>query len=244
MRVPSIFVSTRTQPPATSAGLSVTTLVIASLSSICAALVVHKFWTGGAILGAGLTPIIVAIVSESLKKPTQRITAIREERRSRSTGARRPGDRVPAAPAPPERERPDPFGIWQEERQRSSFHWVRGRALKLAVVTGLVAFAVAAIAVTGAELVFGGGDRGLTYVPGNQGRESRDRDEPTTTQPAETTETAPAEEQPAPTTPQPTTPEPVPTTPAPQTAPSTTTPAPETPAPTPQTPAPAPVPQG
>lgn len=233
MRVPSVPVSTRTEKQAGGGGLSVTTLAIASASSVAAAYVIHTFWTGGAILGAGLTPVIVAIVSESLKKPTQRITAIREERRTRSTVSRRTPDEVPVAP-PPELERADPFGIWQDE-ERSRFHRVRGRPLKLAIATGLLAFVVAAFIVTGADLVFGdgGGDR-LKIVPGTQERQADAEDEETTTttQPAEPTETVPETEEPAPTVPPATTEEPPATTAPPeQPAPETPTPAPTEPAP-------------
>ena len=238
MRVPSMPVSTRTEKQAGGGGLSATTLVIASVSSIAAAYFIHTIWKGGAILGAGITPIIVAIVSESLKKPTRRITALREERRTRATVSRRTSDDVPVAP-PPELERPDPYGIWQDDR-RSGFHWVRGRALKLAIVTGLVAFGIAAFVVTGADLVFGSGDGGgdrLKIVPGTQER-SGDRDEDTSTQPAEETETVPETEQPA-TTPQTTPVPPAETTPV---EPPATTPAP---APAPEQPAPAePAPTG
>jgi hypothetical protein len=246
MRVLSVPVSTRTEKQA-GGGLSVTTLVIASLSSIAAALVIHKFWKGGAILGAGLTPVIVAIVSESLKKPTQAITAIREERRSRSTVARSTPDGVPAAP-PPELERADPFGIWQDE-PRSRLHWVKGRPLKIAVATGLLAFAIAAFAVTGAELVFGGdgGQDRFTIVPGKQEHKSTTTDDTKTTtqpaQPAQTTQTVPAETAPIapPETLPPVTTAPPTTPPATTTPPAPTTPAPA-PAPTPEQPAPAPAP--
>jgi hypothetical protein len=235
-------VSTRTEKPAGGGGLSVTTLAIASASSIVAAYVIHTFWQGGAILGAGVTPVIVAIVSESLKRPTRAITAIREERRTRTTVARRSPAEAPVAP-PPELERPDPFGIWEADQKRSGFQWVKGRPLKLAIVTGLLAFAVAAFVVTGADLVFGngsdGGDR-LKLVPGTQERKAtEDRDTETTTQPTETTETVPEEQVPPAETAPPTVPPeeqvPPPTTPVPTTP--GTQPAP---APTPEQPAPAP----
>jgi hypothetical protein len=220
-------VSTRSEKQAAGGGLSVTTLAIASASSVAAAYIIHTFWTGGVILGAGITPVIVAIVSESLKKPTQRFTAIREERRTRSQLSRRTPADVPVAP-PPELERPDPFGIWQDEHEHR-FHKVGGRRLRLAIVTGLLAFAVAVLVVTSADLVFGGGGGGgdrLKIVPGTQERQAdTDReDTTTTTQPAAPVETEP--EAPVQTEPPATTPvAPPPTTPAPQTAPA---PAPQT----------------
>lgn len=235
--------STRSDKDSGGGGLSIATLVIASVSSVTAAYFIHRVWQGGAILGAAFTPVIVAIVSESLKRPTQRLTAIREERRQRGSVARRTPDEVPAAP-PPELERPDPFGIWEAEQPRR-FHWVHGRALKIAVATGLLGFVIAAFVVTSADLVFGdgsGGDR-FTIVPGKQERTTTTEDEETTTEPAETTPTAPEEEQvpPAETAPQ-TTPQTTPTVPPATTPPATTTPAPTPEQPAPQQPAPQPVP--
>ena len=222
------------------------TLAIASLSSIAAALFIHKFWTGGAILGAGITPIIVAVVSESLKRPQQKLAARRAPRAEQRPSAMRGApDLMPVEPEP-EPVRDDRFGIWDDQRPgRDRFHWVRGRALKVALATGAAAFVVGAFLLTGAELVLGGGggdggDR-LRLVPGKQEQRDTDRDTETTTAPADETETVPEEETPA--VPE-TTPETVPTLPEttpPGEAPSPeTTPAPETPVPptTPAEPAP------
>ena len=158
-------------------GLSPSTLVIASLSSLAAALVVHKFWQGGAILGAAVTPVIVALVSEGLRKPVDAVKA-------RTTTVNPP----PVVDEPP---REDRFGIWEQQRKRP-LH------LKIALATGVVAFLIAAFVLTGAELVLGGAsdsDR-FRYVPGKQqerDRRDRDRDQPATTQ--EQDEPAPEEAQ-------------------------------------------------
>src|SRR3954449_11106703 len=61
-------------------GLSVTTLMIASLSSLAAALVVSKIWGGGTLFGAAMTPVIVALVSEGLRRPATIVTSVRETR--------------------------------------------------------------------------------------------------------------------------------------------------------------------
>ena len=231
-------------------GLSVQTLIIASLASLTAAIVVHEVWQGGAILGAAITPVIVAVVSEALRKPAKAVTTIREERvqRTRSNPRVQPeGERAasatraqrPAAPPPPEFERPDPFGIWQADR-RSWRDRVRGRPLKVALATGLAAFAIVAVALTGSELVFGGGVGGggdrLTIVPGKQKKRDGDRRErrtPTTEQPAQPAPAAPEEQAPEEEAPAETTPPPE-TTPAPPPVETTPAPAPEgEPAPTP-----------
>lgn len=187
------------QSEKTDSGLSITTLLIASASSMAAAIFIHEFWTGGAILGAAVTPIIVAIVSESLKKPTQRVTAIREQRREATSLDRRTPTRStqrPSTPPPPELERPDPFGIWQDDR-RSSWDRFKGRPMKIALTTGLLAFAIGALVLTSGELVFGGsvggGDK-PTLVGGGRDRD-RDRDSNRTTEttPAEGQEEAPVQ---------------------------------------------------
>src|SRR4051794_41590182 len=64
-------------------GLSVTTLTIASLSSLAAALVVSKLWGGGTLVGAAMTPVIVAIVSEGLRRPATVIGTVRPARAAR-----------------------------------------------------------------------------------------------------------------------------------------------------------------
>src|SRR4051795_13784136 len=88
-------------------GLSVTTLMIASLSSLAAALVVSKIWGGGTLIGAAMTPVIVAVVSEGLRRPATVITSVRDTRSSRfdpvaeGRAGLREGDLRHARPAMP-----------------------------------------------------------------------------------------------------------------------------------------------
>lgn len=211
-------------------GLSLQTLVIASAASVAAAIVVHKLWKGGAILGAAVTPVIVAIVSETLRKPVDRVTAIREQRRT-------PGGTLVQPPPEPVHE--DRFGIWQEQR----VPWWQRRTTRLAVATGLLAFVIGAFALTASELVFGGsvggGNDRLTLPVGGK---KDDTSKATTTEtqppeeqaPTETTPTVPpTEEEEVPTE---TTPPPTETAPTPPVTPSPTEPAPT---PTEATPPPA-----
>ena len=159
--------------PDNGGGLSLQTLVIASLSSLAAALVVHKVWQGGAILGAAITPVIVALVSEGLRKPAQVVTA--------RTG--RNAVNPPPVVAP---ERDDTFGIWEEQRKQASPR--RRLHIGLAVATGLVAFVIAGFFLTGAELVLGGASKNDRFrvLPGKQEKRAdrdRDRDAPASTEP-------------------------------------------------------------
>lgn len=238
--------SSRTEEkPSGGQGLSVTTLVIASLSSIAAALFIHKFWTGGAILGAGITPVIVALVSESLKKPTRVITERRQSRPPGPSAMRGAPDMMPVEPTRAQ-TRDDRFGIWEDQHDEGPrFHKVRGRSLKLAIATGVVAFVVGAFLLTGTQLVFGGGGDGadrLTIVPGTQKKTDDPQHTQTTTAPVEEIEPVPPE-QVTPTTTTPAVPTVPPTTPVPppvqSTPPAETAPAPVTPAPPATQPAPA-----
>ncbi len=239
-----------------SGGISVTTLVIASLSSLAAAIFIHEFWQGGAILGAAITPIIVSIVSELLRKPTDRVSAVVAQRRSaapaRDATARARGATTPAGPGPAA-PREDRFGL-RTDRQRQ----IRRRRLGLALATGLSAFALAAFLLTSTELVIGnplgggggssasGGGGGGTTIFGG-GARSDDERERERTQPeddgAEEQERQTPQDEPAPEgdgTPE----EPAPGTdpdaapPEQEPAPDGTTPEGQPPAPAPTTPAP------
>src|SRR5215210_5069228 len=51
--------------------LSVRTLVIAFVAASAAGVVTSQFWVAGTWVSAGLTPVIVALVSELLHRPTE-----------------------------------------------------------------------------------------------------------------------------------------------------------------------------
>jgi hypothetical protein len=143
-------------------GISIQTLLISALAAVAAAVIVPMIWERGTLIATAMTPVIVAVVSEALRKPAEAISTVpsRVTRRS-ATGAavRSPEAYEPPSehfdPLPPsERDlepetRPDdPFGLRASPKPRH--HW------KIALATGAVAFAVAVIALTGTELVFGG----------------------------------------------------------------------------------------
>ena len=219
-------------------GLSVTTLMIASLSSLAAALVVSKLWGGGTLFGAAMTPVIVALVSEGLRRPATIVTSVRAPRSSRydpvaeGRAGLREGDLDRARSTMPA------AAVAERRVHRVSGGGGSGLSLRLprarviaAVVTGLVAFALAGVFLTGSELVLGksvvSSSKRTTFVPVHRS---------TSTTTTKTTDTTPT------TSTQSTTTTTTPTTSAPQTtAPpaTTTTPAPATPAPQTTTPAPA-----
>jgi cell division septation protein DedD len=203
-----------------SSGVSIQTLVVSALSSVAAALIVPMIWEPGTVFAAAATPVIVALVSEALRKPAEKITAVKPLTTRRSaTGAavRDPGfDPLP----PDERVEPvrsdDPFGLRSKPPARH--HW------KLALATGAAAFVIAVVALTMSELVLGGPatkEGGSTTFFPSRG------DDATPTATPEATET-PAETAEPTTTPE-ATPTPTPTA----TPTATPTPLEATPTPTP-----------
>jgi hypothetical protein len=143
-------------------GISIQTLVLSSAGAVAAAVIVPLFWQRGTLIATAMTPVIVALTSEALRRPAEKITAVtpRVTRRS-ATGA---AVRSPAAYEPPtepfdplppsersgepETRAGDPYGL--RASPRAGHHW------KLALATGAVAFVVAVVLLTGSELVFGG----------------------------------------------------------------------------------------
>ncbi|HWT23678.1 MAG TPA: hypothetical protein VN213_09240 [Solirubrobacteraceae bacterium] len=239
-------------------GLSVKTLLIAGAASAITAVIGPLLWRPGTLIAAALTPIIVALVTEALKKPVDTVTAVTTRKTSdRLAGVRAVGTRTPRDAeetfdplAPPTAEdlarlnapAPPPPSI-----QRRRF--LTPRQWKIGIVTGLVAFLGAAAVVTASELAIFGDSvtskRERTSLFGGRGS----RAEPT---PTPTPTATPGERTPTPTptpteTPEEETPTPTPTaTPTPTETPAAT--ATPTPTPTPlaapeaATPTPTPVP--
>jgi hypothetical protein len=238
--------------------------VIAAAASGAAAIVVSHVWKDGTVIAAAMTPVIVSIVKEMLarpmeselvKKPVSKIasgsraaigTALpigaRSRAEQRGQGDPLMPDEPPAteprgARSAPNGARPDPrmtpirtYGT--ATRRRRPIH------LKVALITGLVAFLLAAAVLTLPELIFGGAissHHSTTFFGGasskSTGKTNKDKG---STQPNQkgTQSTTPAT--PPPTTggktPTSTTPQPQQTTPQ-QTAPQQTTPPPTSPTP-------------
>jgi hypothetical protein len=143
-----------------SGGLSVTTLLIASASAAAAAIVVPLIWEGGGVVAAAITPIVVALTSEGLKRPVQKVQTVGVWRRTpQGTVIRQPVGRD-FEPLDPEEERweveperaDDPFGL-REPPRRVVF---TRRRVKVALITAALAFLIAAAVVTVSELaIFG-----------------------------------------------------------------------------------------
>ena len=134
-------------------------------------------WERGTVLATAMTPVIVALVSEALKKPAQAVSAVAPKVTTRRSGTgaavrrfdpdaaeTRHHERVGARGEGPERFEPlpparrgeepptrsdDPFGLRAADKPQRH-HW------KIAVITGLLAFVIAAGFVTVTELRAGG----------------------------------------------------------------------------------------
>jgi hypothetical protein len=226
---------TTRREPDSGGGLSLQTLLISSLAAVAAAIVVPLIWQKGTLIATALTPIIVAVVSEALRKPAAVIGAAAPRVTRRTT----PRDPVPVPaehfdPLPPEERfdepalRPDdPFGLRGARVTRSP----RRPWWKLGLATGLLSFVIGAGVVTASELaVFGNAvtDKGRTTLfGGTESKRSASPQPDATPSPSATPGTEPtpsATPTPAPTEAPSATP-----TPAPSVTPDATVP----PAPTP-----------
>jgi hypothetical protein len=214
-------------------GLSVKTLLIAAAASATAAFVVPRFWEPGTVFAAAMTPIIVTIVSELLKRPVDTVSAVTTRKTS--------GGAVLIDPKPAE-EPFDPLAPISEAELEALPETTTQRAVhrrrpltarqwKLALVTGLVAFAGAVFLVTAGELIAGeqvggGGGNSTTFFSGSR----RDREpEPTPSPSATATPERRDEATPTPTPTPSATPTPTPAagaTPTPTPTPEAQSPAP------------------
>lgn len=246
-----------------SSGLSVTTLLLASASAAAAALIVPMIWERGTVLAAAITPVIVSLVSETLRRPVEKVKTVSVWHRTAGgemvrepaagvasagveNGSERPReepfDPLAAARAGGPEAHEDPFGLREIEHPRTRSR-SRRRPLAVALVTGLLAFGIAAVVITASELtIFGDSvsrDNRTTFFGGTPKEktpaadEEKKTDEEKKSQEATPTPTpteTPAEEA----TPTPT-PTPAPAAPGAQPTPAPTT-APEVPPPAVPTP--------
>src|SRR3954447_12841700 len=145
-----------------SGGISVTTVLIASASAAAASIVVPLLWAGGGVVAAPLTPVIVTLVSESLRRPVTKVQEVAVWRKTpQGTAVRQPAGRD-FHPVDPEEERieidpqhpDDPFGLYEDERGGGGGVFTRRKVI-IALGTRPIALALAAVVVTAGELTFG-----------------------------------------------------------------------------------------
>ena len=207
-----------TQPPRSQTReeqrrLSIRTLLIASVASAAAAVVTSQFWVHGTWIAAAMTPVIVSLVSEILHRPTEavarRITTDRpavlpprEPRREGELGAELAPGQITVYGG---RERSRPRGPSGKTKKKM--------AVGVVAATGVLGFAIAAVALTVPELItgqpIGNGNGGTTIFGGQKKSNDKQQTTPTQTQPqqTQTQQTTPTQTQPQQTQTQQTTPQ-------------------------------------
>ena len=197
--------------------LSIRTLVIASAAAFLAAVITSQFAPSGTPLAAALTPVVVTLISEMLHRPTelvaQRITrdkppagAARAEVLPEGAGAGPPRarreddlpDRVPEEPGTERRARrgeAGPVRVYGERRPKGR----RRIAIGVVAATAVLAFAVAAAAMTVPELIagesIGKGDRGTSFFGGKARKKKDDDQQQQPTTPTSTTQETETEQE-------------------------------------------------
>jgi hypothetical protein len=182
-------------------GIDVTTLFLTACASAAAAYTCSKIWAPGTLASAAFTPVLVAIIKEALAKPTQavaRAVPVRGVVRSaRPEGPQLPdaswsarsdephlgGDHPAAAPSSAAWPADDPATrVAQPGEIQYHGKSPRARGWRVAIVTGLLGFAICAVVFTVPELVAGGsaagGGRDTTLFGGGK---SHSRSAPTVT---------------------------------------------------------------
>lgn len=223
-------------PPATRSAereeerrLNTRTLTIASVASASAAAVTSQLWIAGTWIAAALTPVLVALISEAVHRPTERIARAWTSERP-APGVRAPGPDAPVAPPHgdplgPRETGPAASGAVSIYRQPSGRPPRRRLALGVVAATAAIAFVVAVAAITAGDLVSGGsigkGSGRTTLLGGGGKKDKAQPDTPTRSTPERTTpDQTPTTDQPPPATD--TSPAQPPTDTAPITPPETT----------------------
>jgi hypothetical protein len=220
--------------PKREGGVDLSTLIITAIASAVAAYTCSKIWEPGTLASAAMTPVLVALAKEALRRPTEVVTTavpvVVPGLRHRRADAG-PDDPTQVVVPPGVGELPEPAIVAMQPQPVTTYHKA-GRRLhwRVAVITGLLGFAVCAVAFTVPELLNKGS--GTTLFGGGSSKHVT-RVVTTTTQttkvvkPGKTvTTTAPTETTTVPATTATTT-----TTPADGAAPGTTDAAPVTPVP-------------
>jgi hypothetical protein len=230
-------------PPAD--GIDFTTLLLSAIASASAAYITSKIWGPGTLFSAAFAPVIVALVKEGLRRPTEKVanvvpSVMPAPARWSRTSASEPG--LVAQPEPtaepgvhrdPDAPHVDLPPVVPAQNAPVRVYSTRARRLRwrLAVITGLLGFGIAVVVFTVPELIAGGslGGSHKTTIFGGRHHKSTNKTDTTTSTSTTgtTTATTPAPTQ---TTATVTRTETV-TTPAPATTPAATTPTTATPAP-------------
>jgi hypothetical protein len=174
------------QQPAES-GIDLTTLFLSAIASAAAAYITSKLWGPGTLFSAAFAPVIVALVKEGLRRPTEKVAnvvpaVVTPTRWSRGAAddpglvaAPDPG----APPAPDVHRDPDaphvvlPPVVATDATGPVRVYSTRARRLRwrLALITGLLGFGVCVLVFTVPELIAGqsvGGSHKTTIFGGHR----------------------------------------------------------------------------
>ena len=197
------------QPPA-DRGIDLTTLFLSAIASAAAAYITSKLWGPGTLFSAAFAPVIVALVKEGLRRPTEKVAnvvpAVVTPTRWSRGAADDPG--LVAAPdpeAPPAAEvhsDPDaPHVVLPPVATTGAtgpvrVYSTRARRLRwrLALITGLLGFGVCVVVFTVPELIAGesvGGSHKTTIFGGHRHHAKKPGTTTTSTTKTSTTETTP-----------------------------------------------------
>jgi hypothetical protein len=139
--------------------VSLQTLIIASIASAAASFAASKIWGAGTLVSAAATPVIVALVSEFLRRPVQTVAKTAQKVPTVQTLPLR--RRTFPAPGDSTRDQPDhaeaPATVTSEDDSGTTAHAEigAGRRWRLAVVTGALAFAIVLAVFTVPDLLAG-----------------------------------------------------------------------------------------
>jgi hypothetical protein len=158
------------EPTRADSGIELTTLFLSAVASAAAAYVTSKIWAPGTLFSAAMSPVIVALVKEGLRKPTEAVAnvvpaVVPASTRWSRAGAGEPGLVVDPGAAPPEPvPHVDPDAphvvlppVVSGETGPVRVYTTRARRLRwrLAVITGLLGFGVCVVLYTVPELISG-----------------------------------------------------------------------------------------
>jgi hypothetical protein len=236
-------------PPAPPAdrGIDLTTLFLSAVASASAAYITSKIWAAGTLFSAAMSPVIVALVKEGLRKPTEAVASVAPKVVPASTrwsraSADEPGLVVDGESQPAPRVDPDaPHVVLPPvvaaETGPVRVYSTRARKLRwrLAVITGLLGFAICVVLYTVPELIsgksIGRGGNATTLWGGHRHhtKKSTTQTTPTTSTSTETTPTTTNETKTVTQTQTVTTPAPAPSSATPSTAAPATGPSAATP---------------
>jgi hypothetical protein len=158
--------------------LNTRTLTIASVASASAAAVTSQLWIAGTWIAAALTPVLVAMISEAMHRPTERIArAWTSEREMRATQAATPTRREPTTVS----GTAGPLRVYRQSGPRTTMLTKRRIAIGTVAATAAIAFVVGIVALTTVDLVSGGsvgkGSGRSTLFSGSDRKEQPQQDQ-------------------------------------------------------------------